>query len=358
MATSSNERFMKTEGILNSCQINVIIPALIKQLGKIAYQQKRNDSFDAEYNSLLEHFNAHFETQLNLQQLHGFLTSKTYFEQQFILDAVLRRYMSSHLIRDQESNGVVYEDQITKLTSYDTYQENDGSVYPGRYPMMPYNDAINYLFKPLGFNLKINDSQEGSQTYVERNLGSIQQVLNPISTIEIYGSGDHYNLAQVVGENLLPGNNVFKKAHQFLSDAVTSSGAVLVDHRFDKDSFDLITDRVEQILETLKDDTKQELGVFLSHEVDLESHLDMFSDNLDALKQHGYTDEQISELTQNCRNFKELVFQTLTLQFVGGDPILESHYQGKNKDEVEALDKRLAAQLQAEEIGSFKASFR
>ena len=76
MSNSSNETYSKTLGVLNSCQNNVIIPALIEQMGKIAKEEDRNTDFDAEYGVLLEKFNTHFETNLTLEQLHTFLSSK------------------------------------------------------------------------------------------------------------------------------------------------------------------------------------------------------------------------------------------------------------------------------------------
>jgi hypothetical protein len=251
---------------------------------------------------------------------------------------------------------VQYDDDITQLTTWEAYRDKDDSVYHGKYPMMPYNEAISHLFNPLGFNLRINDLDADLASYVERNLGPLDQELDPISTIEIYGSGDHYNLAPNVEEDQLPANNIYKKAYDDLLSAVENSGAQLgLEDKFDEPNFNLIRDYVNQILERLKDDTTQELAIFLSHEADEE--LDLPVEAPIDLTAHGYTDEQITELNRIFSSCINLVYQTLALQLNLSDTVSEVDYLEKNKLQIEELDHCLASRLQAEEIEEFRASF-
>ena len=295
----------------------------------------------------------------------------------------------------QEEN---YTDSITQLTTFEQYVKADDSVYPGKYPMMPYNDAINYLFTPLGFNLEINDFQKKTNSYQQRALGAIQQLEHPISTIKIYDKSDHYDLEQNPSEDVLMDDNPYQSIHSCLSDAIGNSEAVLNNEgKFDDINFTLITTYVEQKLSELKQVTKQELHRFLMpspqvepfhpassssasqfsifnpavEEVDsvfnglfdedeLESDIPALSAAAASLnikiKQLGYSDAQVAELENFFHTCMQLVSDTLALNLHTNVTVTEADYIDKSKEEIIKLDENYAKQLQAEEIEQFKLS--
>ena len=211
-----------TTGVLNSCGMNVIIPYLIEQLGKIANgaSDLKSEKVKPEYEALNEIFNKHYGQDLNLIQFHDFLKTQSYVAQQFILDPVLRQYMLKNFSKDkvrlEDSSGKVsyVEDKAehgvpyVNLPTQQQLIDNPQGFQQGRcrYPMMPENDLLKDLFRPLGFDLKITDIEAGK--YNERDLSGYKAPdgFDPISTIEIFGDNDnkHYDLFDVRQEPLDP----------------------------------------------------------------------------------------------------------------------------------------------------------
>jgi hypothetical protein len=380
MANSQNEEFTRTVGVLNSCGINLIIPALVSQLGKISSDDpSRNKNFDGEYDELLGKFNDHYGSNLDTKQLHDFLASKSYFEQQFILDAVLRQYMVENCRKEAQEAGARFEDNVTQLTSWDDYnalagveildsnsedkKEKENSVFPGKYPMMPYDQAIKNLFQPLGHNLKMNDFDQATSQYHERQ-HPFDDLSNPISTVEVYDKNDHYELAIDAQDDKNMQQSPYYDIKDRLSNAINASGAKLDDsEKMDKQNFDLVTNHVNEILSDSKELTQFELAKFLSLESDKPS-LGASTDPTDSIA--GYTSKQVEELKDTFKGafiaVKDLLRYMNSNFDQNGKTVtendykqLETQYHGDElKSKIAELDRKMAMQLQAEEIDMFK----
>jgi hypothetical protein len=320
----------ETIGILNSCQINTVIPAFIVKLGHILAKQEYNE----EYNDILELFNRFYDTDLNLHQLHQFLISKTYFENQFILDPVLRRFIPQQIEKQNENlieQGIAPAEEtiiVDQLSNYQQYRDTgfDKSVYPGKYPMLPYDQAIKYLFNPLGFNIEIyKQNGDGSYSTQPEHLG-VGQLVNPSQTVIIYHKlYDHFDLAKEVikEKDLLAPTNGYLKIYESI---ISSKDALELDssgNNFTEESYTSVTRDVSKILNTdLKTLTQTEVGLFLQqqalqpaqhHEVNLpvppEENIDDISKLPRAIPIEPATEINVGDLHGNGMKLLFILFK-------------------------------------------------
>ena len=183
-------------GVLNNCSIGAALPSIIEKIENLAALEG-SDIFEeqanlAEYKRIKSHFCNFYdidENEFTFKQFQNFLKQQSFFSKQMILGPVLREYIAGNAQQTPDYNPEV----IRGLVRSDSPEPKNIGRFPGLEP----REANQFLYRPLGIEVKFFDLPENTSQYIPVTNGIDAPSAEASEfKISVYHKDGHYELQQ------------------------------------------------------------------------------------------------------------------------------------------------------------------